>query len=187
VVKGLLYIKPGTGRRVGLVAMTGGQSVIIADAFGRTDLEVPLLTPASYEKLASFFNIIGGSYRNPLDAGGTMLMGFRMDNLERMLDILDEDANVDAVVLESAATFLKSHRLMSATLLDKMLTLSSDYKDRCQKPFLMVVQPWHLEGEMVKTRSKFLERGIATFGGFQQGANALSKVIGYHRFRAGLE
>jgi acyl-CoA synthetase (NDP forming) len=186
-VKGLLYIKPGTGRRVGLVAMTGGQSVIIADAFGRANLEVPLLTPASYEKLASFFNIIGGSYRNPLDAGGTMLMGFRMDNLERMLDILDEDANVDAVVLESAATFLKSHRLMSATLLDKMLTLSSDYKERCQKPFLMILQPWHLEGEMVKIRSKFLQRDIATFAGFQQGANALSKVIDYHRFRAGLD
>jgi acyl-CoA synthetase (NDP forming) len=186
-VKGLLYIKPGTGRRVGLVAMTGGQSVIIADAFGRTNLEVPLLTPASYEKLASFFNIIGGSYRNPLDAGGTMMMGFRMDNLERMLDILEEDANVDAIVLESAATFLMSHRLMSASLLDKMLTLSSEYKERCQKPFLMILQPGHLEGAMVKTRSKFLERGIATFAGFQQGANALSKVIGYHRFRAGLD
>ena len=187
VVKGILYIKPGTGRRVGLVAMTGGQSVIIADAFGRTDLEVPLLTPASYEKLASFFNIIGGSYRNPLDAGGTMLMGFRMDSLQRMLDILEEDANVDAVVLESAATFLMSHRLMTPTLLDNLLDFVSDYKERCQKPFLMILQPWHLEGAMVEIRSKFLERGIATFAGFQQGANALSKVIGYHRFRAGLD
>jgi acyl-CoA synthetase (NDP forming) len=187
VVKGLLYIKPGTGRRVGLVAMTGGQSVVIADAFGRANLEVPLLTPTSYEKLASFFNIIGGSYRNPLDAGGTVAMGFRPDNLERMLDILEEDANVDAVVLESAAPFLRSRRLMSATLLDKMLTLMSDYKKRCQKPFVMILQPGHVEGEMVKIRAKFLERGIATFAGFQQGANALSKVIDHHRFRAGLD
>jgi len=76
---------------------------------------------------------------------------------------------------------------MSATLLDKMLTLMSDYKERCQKPFLMILQPGHLEGEMVKIRTRFLERGIATFGGFQQGANALSKVVGYHRFRAGLD
>jgi len=187
VVKGLLYIKPGTGRRVGLVAMTGGQSVVIADAFGRANLEVPLLTPASYEKLASFFNIIGGSYRNPLDAGGTLSMGFRLDHLERMLDILEEDANIDAVVLESAAAFLRGRRLMSATLLNSVLNLLSGYKERCQKPFLMILQPGHLEGEMVKIRSKFLERGIATFGGFQQGANALSKVIGYHRFRAGLD
>ncbi len=187
VVKGLLYIKPGTGRRVGLVAMTGGQSVVIADAFGRANLEVPLLTAASYEKLASFFNIIGGSYRNPLDAGGTLAMGFRLDNLQRMLDILEEDANVDAVVLESAATFLRGHRLMSATLLNNLLNLLSDYKERCQKPFVMILQPGHLEGEMVKIRSKFLERGIATFAGFQQGANALSKVTSYHRFRAGLD
>jgi acyl-CoA synthetase (NDP forming) len=187
VVKGLLYVKPGTGRRVGLVAMTGGQSVIIADAFGRTDLEVPLLTPVSYEKLASFFNIIGGSYRNPLDAGGTVAMGFRMDNLQRMLDILAEDANVDAVVLESAATFLKSHRLMTRTLLDNLLNFVSDYRERCQKPFLMILQPGHLEGAMTEIRSRFLERGIATFAGFQQAANALSKLIGYHRFRAGLD
>jgi acyl-CoA synthetase (NDP forming) len=187
VVKGLLYIKPGTGQRVGLVAMTGGQSVIIADAFGRAGLDVPLLTPASYEKLASFFNIIGGSYRNPLDAGGTVAMGFRMDNLQRMLEILEEDANVDAVVLESAATFLKSHRLMTRTLLDNLLNFVSDYKERCQKPFLMILQPGHLEGAMVEIRSRFLERGIATFAGFQQAANALRKLIDYHRFRAGLD
>lgn len=187
VVKGLLYIKPGTGRRVGLAAMTGGQSVVIADAFGRANLEVPLLTPASYEELASFFNIIGGSYRNPLDAGGTLSMGFRLDNLERMLDILEKDANIDAIVLESAAVFLRGHRLMSATLLNNVLNILSDYKERCQKPFLMILQPGHLEGEMVKIRSQFLKRGIGTFAGFQQGANALSKVIGHHRFRAGLD
>jgi acyl-CoA synthetase (NDP forming) len=187
VVKGLLHIKPGTGRRVGLVAMTGGQSVVIADAFGRANLEVPLLTPASYEELASFFNIIGGSYRNPLDAGGTLAMGFRLDNLQRMLDILEKDANIDAVVLESAATFLRGHRLMSPTLLEKILSLLSGYEERCPKPFMMILQPGHLEGEMVKIRSKFLERGIATFAGFQQGANALSKVISHHRFRAGLD
>lgn len=187
VVKGLLYIKPGTGRRVGLVAMTGGQSVVIADAFGRANLDVPLLSPASYDELASFFNIIGGSYRNPLDAGGTLAMGFRMDNLQRMLDILAKDANVDAVVLESAAGFLRRRGLMSTTLLDNLLSLFSDYKERCPKPFLMILQPGHLEGAMVDIRDKFLERGIATFSGFQQGANALSKVISYHRFRAGLD
>jgi hypothetical protein len=40
---------------------------------------------------------------------------------------------------------------------------------------------------MVKIRSQFLKRGIGTFSGFQQGANALSKVISHHRFRAGLD
>ena len=90
-VNALSYCKPTTGRRMGLIAMTGGQSVVITDAFEREGLEVPLLTAASYEKLSAFFNIIGGSYRNPLDAGGTIGMGFVPGNLQKLFDILEED------------------------------------------------------------------------------------------------
>src|SRR3990170_7606079 len=46
-VKALVYAKPATGKRMGLIAMTGGQSVVITDAFEREGLEVPLLTAAS--------------------------------------------------------------------------------------------------------------------------------------------
>jgi len=187
VVKGLLYIKPGTGKRVGLIAMTGGQSVVIADAFGQASLEVPVLSPASYEKLASFFNIIGGSYHNPLDAGGTLAMGFRLDNFRRMLDILDEEPNVDAIAIETAVTFLAGRRYLSSNLLNNLLRLLSEHKERSHKPFLMILQAGHLEGGMAKIRGKVLARGIATFGSFHQGANALAKVIAYHRFRDGSE
>ena len=75
VVKALLYAKPATGRRMGLMAMTGGQSVVITDAFVGAGLEVPRLSDASYEELKSFFNIVGGSYQNPLDMGGTIGFG----------------------------------------------------------------------------------------------------------------
>jgi len=184
VLKGLLYIKPGAGKRVGLIAMTGGQSVVIADAFGQAGLEVPLLSAASYEKLESFFNIIGGSYRNPLDAGGTLAMGFRMDNLQRMLDILDEDPNIDAIAIETAVAYLMRRGILHSSLLDSLLQLLADHKERSRKPFLMVLQAGQMEGETAEIRGKFLARGIAAFGSFQQGANALAKVVVYHRFRS---
>jgi acyl-CoA synthetase (NDP forming) len=184
VVEGLLYVKPGTGKRVGLIAMTGGQSVVIADAFAQAGLDVPLLSAASYEKLASFFNIIGGSYRNPLDAGGTLAMGFRLDNLQRMLDILDEDPNVDAIAIETGVAYLVRRGALHSSLLDNLLNLLSEHKERSRKPFLLILQAGHQEAEIAEVRGKFLERGIATFGSFQQGANALAKVIAYHRFRA---
>src|SRR5208337_4790305 len=88
------------GSRVGLVAMTGGQSVVLTDTFAAAGLEVPALSPASYEELKGFFNIIGGSYRNPLDAGGTIGMGHNQVNLDRILEILERDSVIDAVVLE---------------------------------------------------------------------------------------
>jgi acyl-CoA synthetase (NDP forming) len=188
VVKALLLTKPCTGRRMGLVALTGGQSVVISDAFAQAGLEVPLLTQRSYEQLGGFFNIIGGSYRNPLDAGGTLGFGARPDNLERMLRILDEDENVDAVVLEIASRLLVRRafgpQIPAADWLPDVLVAQ---KERSPKAFIAILHPGHLEAQVAEERTKLLERGVPVFGGFQQGARALRKVIDYHRFSAALD
>src|SRR2546425_11953670 len=89
-VNALTYCKPGTGLRMGLIAMTGGQSVVITDAFERAGLEVPLLTPASYEKLSSFFNIIGGSDRHSPEAPVRTVMGCAPRNTPTSLAIPQE-------------------------------------------------------------------------------------------------
>jgi acyl-CoA synthetase (NDP forming) len=85
LVQVFLRCKPVTGTGVALLAMTGGQSVVMTDAFADAGLEVPLLSEQSYTELASFFNIIGGSYRNPFDMAGTI--GGDQENLSRMLRI----------------------------------------------------------------------------------------------------
>lgn len=188
VVKALLFTKPCTGSRMGLVALTGGQSVVISDTFAREGLDVPLLTQRSYDELSSFFNIIGGSYRNPLDAGGTLGFGARPDNLERMLRILDDDENIDAVVLEIASRLLVRRAFgplaPPADWLPDMLVAQ---KERSRKAFITILHPGHLEAQVVEERTKLLERGIPVFGSFQQGARALRKVIDYHRFCRGLD
>ena len=186
-VKALVYAKPATGRRVGLVAMTGGQSVVITDAFEREGLQVPLLTPCSYEKLASFFNIIGGSYRNPLDAGGTIGMGFALSNLERLLQILDDDENVDAVVMEVGAGFIARRLRDNPVILDQMVGTLATFRQRSAKPFIAIVHPGHVEDVMADIRARLLGAGIGVFASFQAGARALRRAIDYWRFRAGLD
>jgi acyl-CoA synthetase (NDP forming) len=186
-VKALVYTKPGTGRRMGLIAMTGGQSVVITDAFEREGLEVPLLTAASYEKLADFFNIIGGSYRNPFDAGGTIGMGFAPQNLERLLNILEEDENVDAVVMEVGTGFIAQRLKSSPALLDHLVQTLGAHQERSSKPFATVVHPGHMEDVSAQIRNRLLERGVAVFAGFEQAARAMARAIGYWRRRQGME
>ena len=72
VIQALVHSAPPRGRRLALMAMTGGHSVAISDAFGRVGLEVPELSQTSYDQLGEFFNIIGGSYRNPFDMANTI-------------------------------------------------------------------------------------------------------------------
>jgi len=186
-VKALVYCRPATGYRMGLVAMTGGQSVVITDAFEREGLEVPLLTDASYEKLSGFFNIIGGSYRNPLDAGGTIGHGFQPANLARLLDVLDEDAHVDAIAMEVGAGFLARRMRENPAILDSLLDVLSAHRERSRKPFLAIAHPGHLEDVAAMVRSRLLERNIPPFTAFQPAAQALRRAIDYWRFRDGMD
>ena len=87
VVKATLLTKRTQGNRLGLIAMTGGQSVVLTDAFEKAGWKVPTLSDDSYAQLSEFFNIIGGSYRNPLDAAGTI--GQDPKHLDTIFDILN--------------------------------------------------------------------------------------------------
>jgi acetate---CoA ligase (ADP-forming) subunit alpha len=186
-VNALVHCKPASGRRMGLIAMTGGQSVVITDAFEREGLEVPLLTTGSYEKLASFFNIIGGSYRNPLDAGGTIGMGFVPGNLQKLFDILEEDENIDAIAMEVGASFIARRLRENPVMLDQLVATLAEHKERSAKPFLAIAHPGHVEDVMADIRSRLIERGIATFGSFDSAARALRRAISYWRARQGLD
>jgi len=187
VVKALLYAKPATGRRMGLMAMTGGQSVVITDAFVGAGLEVPRLSESSYEQLASFFNIIGGSYQNPLDMGGTIGFGGAPGNLQKLFDILDADPKVDGIAMEMASGFLARMWRANPASLDGMLDTLAAHRDRSSKPFVAVLQPQHVEEIVREARMRIQERGLAVFASFERAARALKRAIDYHRFRAGLD
>ncbi len=187
VVKALLYAKPATGRRMGLMAMTGGQSVVITDAFVDAGLEVPRLTDASYEQLRSFFNIVGGSYQNPLDMGGTIGFGGSRETLGRLFDILDADVNIDAIAMEMASGFLARMWQSTPASLDTLLDAIDAHRNRSAKPFVAVLQPQHVEEVVVAARKRIQERGIAVFPSFERAAAALNRAIAVHRFRAGMD
>ena len=184
-LKVLLYTKAGTGTRMGLMAMTGGQSVVITDAFVRAGLDVPLLTAASYEQLAGFFNIIGGSYRNPLDMGGTIGFGGAPQQLERLLQILDNDDNIDAMAMELASGFMARRWQADPSSLDALLDLLVAHKDRSAKPFVTILHPGHVEDITFQARTRVLERGLPAFHSFERASVALARAMTYWRSRVG--
>ncbi len=187
VVKALLLAKPTTGRRMGLVALTGGQSVVITDAFEREGLEVPLLSERSYTELARFFNIVGGSYRNPLDAGGTMGFGASPENLERILRLLEDDENIDALAIEVSTRMMARQSPTGTPGLDWLPEMLGRHCHESSKPLIVILHPGHVEAVVAQERQKYVERGIATFAGFSQAARAFARALGYRRFAAGMQ
>jgi acyl-CoA synthetase (NDP forming) len=168
-----------TGRRMGLVAMTGGQSVVITDTFATAGLEIPTLSESSYEELKSFFNIIGGSYRNPLDAGGTIGGGVHTGNLQRILDILDRDPAIDTIVLE-IGTGLRAQRWAShedelTGLLDKV----AEFNRATRKPFVVILHPAHVEAIVSRAKTLARERELVVFDSFERSSAAIRVAYDY--------
>lgn len=83
------------GRRVGVLTMSGGAGVLIADALDRNGLELARLDAETADKLGQIVPEFG-STRNPVDLTGQFLSKPGM--LRAALGCLLEDANVDAVV-----------------------------------------------------------------------------------------
>ncbi|MBI4337189.1 MAG: acetate--CoA ligase family protein [Chloroflexi bacterium] len=173
LVRGLLYIKPALGARMALLAQTGGQSVVITDAFVKAGLQVPQLDTASYERLAAFFSTTGGSYRNPLDMTPTMR---DLDLVRRVMEIVSQDSHVDAVCHEINVGFIGRN----PGRLQGLLTLVAEFKERFPKPYFCVLAAGHREKEAVDIRQQLTDRGIVAFASFERGAATFRKLVDYY-------
>ncbi len=177
-MKSLLYVNPPQGARVALVAQSGGQSVVIADAFTKAGLTAPLLSQSSYQQFASFFNTIGGTYLNPLD---TSWHAPSIKDSTKILDILSTDGNVDSLVAELSLPFLSQIWDFYPPYLDDLAAALAGFKARCSKAFLVVISAGQLEEEALTVRNKLMDKGIPSFPSFDRAARALAKVAEYHR------
>ena len=169
-----MLTKRTQGNRLGLIAMTGGQSVVLTDAFEKAGWKVPTLSDESYAQLSEFFNIIGGSYRNPLDAAGTI--GQDPKHLDTIFDILNADENVDAVGMELSATFMARRWQDKPEEFDRLIGSLKRFMAESDKPFLAALHPSHVEEAALTARMRLQEEGIATFPSFERAANALRKA-----------
>jgi acyl-CoA synthetase (NDP forming) len=167
------------GRGMGLVAMTGGQSVVITDTFASAGLQIPALSDSSYEELKTFFNVIGGSYRNPLDAGGTIGTGLHPGGLDRILKILDADPVIDSIVLEIGTGFRAqrwaTHEDELVSLLDKV----AEFATRSQKAFSVILHPAHVEAIVARAKELARGRGLIVFDSFERAAAAFATAATY--------
>lgn len=181
IIKTLLYVKPVNGIKAGLIAMSGGQSVVFSESFARAGLKVPRLSPRSYEAFSSFFNIIGGSYQNPLDVSWNLPS---VEIMIKMLEILASDSNLDMIALEVSPFFQAKRWEDHPEFFNEMSQALLQFRNRCAMPFFLVIIPGPRELTALDIRNKFRDLGIPSFSSFESAALALKKVADYYSFLA---
>jgi acyl-CoA synthetase (NDP forming) len=179
-LKILLYLEPPKGKRVGLTGGSGGQSVAITDAFTEEGLDVPRLTKASYDELASFYNVIGGGYGNPIDTGNT-----NRTELNRIMSIIERDANIDNIVV------LIGLRMGDTSDIDTVQGGTDsviELRKHSRKPVLAAINTSFLPGgppEVRRLMEKLQAGGVPAFSSIERAARALRNAVYYYRDRNG--
>jgi acyl-CoA synthetase (NDP forming) len=176
VMKLLTMSKPPTGPGMALLAQTGGQSVSITDAFAKAGLRIPRFSDATYAELGAFFNVIGGSFQNPLDMGGTIQGS--METLDKVLRIVDADPNIDAMAMELSAMFAARQWKSKPETLDAMIDTLKMHQDRSKKPFQVILHPAHEAEYVAQITPKFNARQIPLFASFDRAAASYARVLG---------
>jgi acyl-CoA synthetase (NDP forming) len=175
-LKALLYLAPVHGNKVAVTGGSGGQSVAIADAFAEAGLRLPQLSPESYAEFATFFSLIGGGYRNPVDTGNV-----NRRQMVRILDILERDTNTDNIVL--LLTARAGNPMMQA---DIHINAVAEIKRKTTKPVLAIIShssslaDGQVAGDLMQ---KLQAGGVPAFIGLERGAQALKNALEYYRLK----
>ena len=177
------------GPRAGVVILTGGQGIAITDAFVRQGMRVPTLTQPSLDELATFFDPIGGSFKNPLDAA------YATENpqmLARELDILDRDPNVDFIVMDLFGRIMSVRRIQSDFGLgmghikdiprgegDSFLDVMAAQARKGGKPFMMITTSGGADEDALQLRELLKETGVLAFASIDRAATAYAGALQY--------
>jgi len=107
-----------TGRNLGIVCISGGQSVEYTDIFHTAGLRIPLLSRETQRKVAAIMPKFGVNTRNPLDiaAGWSSL-----EMIDQCLKLLNTEKNINGIVVsidahrEKVLEFLEENRIKKLT------------------------------------------------------------------------
>jgi acyl-CoA synthetase (NDP forming) len=178
-LKALIHLSLVRGDRVGVTGGSGGQSVAVADEFAEVGLRVPLLTQGSYDELATFFNLIGGGYLNPIDTGNT-----NRREINRILEILERDINIDNLVLLIVTGFGNSEQI------EAHINSVIDIRQRTSKPVMAILPHSSLSKEVKQVEDiiqKLQDGGVPTFITLERGACALKNTLDYYSWKNSID
>lgn len=169
------------GRRVGLVSISGGSSVVNSDYCSEVGLEVPQLGESARVKLSKAVQSVGTSVANPIDLAGSFM---NVNAIKTVFETLKEEGAIDSVIFELAvqypsfyADFIDDPSL-SVTFYNMLVEECLKVKE--MKPVLIAIPQVAYEDAQRYVRDLFVQAKIPVFPSVERAANALKNIINYY-------
>ncbi len=173
-----VHMKPPRGRRVGIIGMGGGASVLAADECEDAGLTVPPFPEKVRQELLQFTPRVGVGLRNPVDSATNVY--FDPPTLARTVRAVAQWDGVDLLfVVVPAILGVK----MGPQILTAHVNALDGVARDAGKPVAIIFRTGAQDqGEKVarEVRGECLQAGFPAYGSIDSAARAVNALISYH-------
>ncbi len=179
-----LRCPPPQGKRVALIAISGGAGVAGTDSLAQYGFEIPRLTSKTIEALAKIVDAVGTNIKNPVDLASSY---FYPDITVQTIRNVAEDENIDAIIIEAAphyVNFMANHmdmKDMATTYWNMMIEAGTYCIKTLHKPFLVAVPAIGYPLENLAARNQFRKSNRPVFSNIAEAANILKAIYDYYQ------
>ena len=172
------YLKPPHGKRVGIINMGGGSSVLAADEFEDAGLEIRPCPPEVVREMTTLIPGVGMGFRNPIDSSSDLF--FNPALLAESIGIMSRWDGVDLlVVCVPAVGGVKTTTEIFRQAISGVVLGSR----QIDKPLAVVLRKGRLgKGEKLvyEVQDDCVKAGLPVFGSFSSAARAIGRYASYY-------
>ncbi len=170
-------------KRTGIIAISGGTSVIYTDLAIENGLEIPRTSPETIARLDPLIEDVGTSLGNPIDLAADY---YNFNGLGDIIKIVGEDPKFDSILLEADVHYV--HQVASIMNMQDDLHLfwntmadAGRYIVKTQKkPVLVAIPEVAYPEPRTKAWNLFANSGLPVFRNIAESVTALKKVVSYY-------
>ncbi|MFQ5834047.1 MAG: CoA-binding protein [Candidatus Thorarchaeota archaeon] len=170
-------------RNVGIIAISGGASVVYTDLCIENGLQIPETSSKTIEKLDPVINDVGTSLGNPIDLAANY---YDFGEIGQVIQTVGHDSSFDSIILEADAHHL--HQVGAVMGLTDMvgqfwMTMAEACRNIVEnlgKPVLIVVPEVAYPEATAKAREVFVRAMLPVFRNIHEAVGALARVCDYY-------
>ncbi|RDE17547.1 MAG: hypothetical protein C4K49_02230 [Candidatus Thorarchaeota archaeon] len=177
---------PPRSNKVGIIAISGGTSVIYTDLCVERGLRVPRTSPETIVKLKALIRDVGTALGNPVDMAADY---YQDQTTSEVIRLTGSDPEFDSIIVEAdvhnihqVATIMDANDVMP----DFWRALARACKqvvEKEKKPVLVAVPEVAYPEQRTMVWNTFVSEGLPVFRNMGEVIGALSRVCEYYRVR----
>ncbi len=170
-------------RNVGLIAISGGTSVILTDLCIEKGLKVPRTSEDTIKKLDPLILDVGTGLNNPIDLAADY---YQDQTTSEVIRLAGTDANFDSLIIGADVhNMYQAASIMGAgdVLVEFWKVMAQAGKkvvEKENKPVLVAIPEVAYTDQRAEAWSVFVEQGLPVFRNINEAVSALSQVCDYY-------